>query len=207
MNDDSIARARERIIKAMTPSLRRPSDPRVSEAMATFNSVDPQLQDLFWGSDNELADFIAATLPTEEIEFPDFGPPPTASERQTLEREIFLEQMGIGETNTPIDQTNWLRAHAVWSEPVVSDQEIADNVLAIARMAAHDPAAAEVLVKHNPTKCATSGLQSKFIRRLAQCAEEVDADPALTRFLKSYSVGDREGMRVAAREFAKPGMR
>jgi hypothetical protein len=176
-----------------------PMDPRIKAALAALEGVDPELRDLVAGSDSELADLASVNLMSEQIEMPD-ARPLAAAERQALETEILLEKMGIGEIDAPPDPPNWLRARGICSESVASNGEIAANVLAIAKIAAHDPAAASYLAKRAQLEATNSGVGSRFVRNLAAHAEEFDPDSTLTRFLKSFEKSDSAGMRAAVRE-------
>jgi hypothetical protein len=179
-------------------------DPRVKSVWDTLSGIAPELQDLIAGSDGEFGDLISVDLPPASIEMPGQGAPLTAAERQASETAVLLEKMGIAEIDGLPDPPNWLRARGICSESVTSNDKIAETVLAIAKMAAHDPDVATQLTRMSQPGSALSPLASKFARRLAEMEEESDhPNPLVTNFLKSCASGDQKGMRAVARELIR----
>jgi hypothetical protein len=197
---NSIFEARQLVLKRMSPCMPA-RDPRIKAQLEVFDGLDPQLLYLVCNGDSELVDLANASVSTTELEMPDpaLGPTPTAAERQELETQVLLERMGLGEISTPPDPVKWLRARGTFSNPVPSVDEIADNVLAIARMAVDDPDAAKVLAKYSRTEPAGADLGDEFVRTLAARALEFEPDPGLAEFLSGYAIGDERSMREAIR--------
>jgi|ERR1700730_2758295 hypothetical protein len=110
--------------------------------------------------------------------------------------------MGIGETDAPRDPAKGLQASSSCSKAVISNDEIAKKVLAIATIASNNPAAATLLAKKAQPESPSPRFNSKFVRSLAERAEELYPDSTLTAFLKSFSAGDRAGMRSAVHQLA-----
>jgi hypothetical protein len=202
MNDNSILIARESVLKAMSVSLPT-RDPRVQETIVLLEKVDPALRDLFYSSDDEIASMLSASRGGEKINeiVIEQARPLTDEEQSKFESEILLAEI-FGDYLPSMVAREEVPADPLDDNLNKQFDELVNAVVAETQRGSTKPPTVpgqpEIRRSDNlhPSRPRVKG---ESIRRLAAIAEESEPSSPFTKFLGSYMVGDKGGMRAGVR--------
>jgi hypothetical protein len=172
----------------------------IKKALNDFRTLDPQLQNLLYESEDELAAFVTASQPPEKLEALPEPTPLTRAERDKLDCELLLTELfGGPEVETvPIGMSPADIAKFRRERPLTLNEQIDQavrKVLAAAKRGDARPLDVLATVAHRGTKT--------FQNSLMAAAQEFGDDGPATRYVKAYYSNDRATMREICREIVR----